>query len=871
MKVKSRWPVLRSLVLRPLLREKLRTVLTLLGIAVGIAVLVAIQLANDSALRAFTESVDAVAGKANFQVVSDAGTVDESTLLRLQPLWASGIRFAPVIDVDATLQPQQLPIRILGVDLLSDLHFREYRYASVATDAQSRPRADEEVDARQIASFLELFSPGAIVLPAAFAAQHGLTVGSSVTIDAEGRRSLLTVRGLLESHGPATAFNGSLIIADISVVQQTFGLSGKLSRIDLLVPGDDAAASTRIGELLPAPLRVERPSRRSERVGKMLRAFRVNLFALASVALLVGIFLVYNTVLISVLRRRRDVGVLKTLGVSPGQIFFAFVSEGAIFGLVGSLLGVALGYGLAFGILDLISRTVNALYVATEPQSVAVTLPLVVMAVVTGVGVSAAAAMQPALEASSQSPNAMIRPGLYQRVSSSRSRKMLVASLLSLFLAAALSRLPAIGGLPLGGYASVIFILAGFSLLAPAILTLLSRVSRRPFRRFFGPSGQMAAATLPGSLRRTAIATAALAISIGMMVAIAIMVGSFRETVRIWVSQTVQSDLWLRPARGLSNAPGVSFPAAISEDLKKLEFIAAFDRVRGREVIFRGTPIFVGGADMDVAASEGSLPMVSPRSSLKAMREAIAGNGVLISESLAVKFEVDVGDPIDVATVRGVKRFSVTGIYRDYSNDRGAVVMPRPTYIALYDDDRIDTIAIFLKEGVDPDAARVEIEKRLGAKYRAFAFTNAVIRSEVMRIFDQTFMITYALLALSLIVSVLGIINTLSALILERKREIALLRILGTLPEQIRTMVVLESALVGVAATLLGVVVGIVLSWILIFVINKQSFGWTIQMDAPVALLIASVSITFVTTVLAGLVPARMAQRVKIGAELKAE
>src|SRR5688572_27939206 len=369
--------ILKALVLRPILREKFRTTLTILGIAVGVAVVVAIQLANQSALRAFRESVDAIAGRANYQIVGDTGPLDERVLLGLRPLWNEGVRFAPVIDIEGMIEPSQQPVRILAVDLLSDLHFRDYRYARIDTGAKHESLGD----------YFALFQSDSVILPAPFARERGLGVGlgmgSRLNVNALGHRASLVVRGILEAEGPATAFNGNIIVCDIATAQRHFGMMGKLSRVDLLVPEErEERVLSRI--VLPPGARIERPSRRNERVEKMLRAFRVNLFALAGVALLVGMFLVYNTVLISILRRRRDVGVLKTVGTAPRQIFFAFLGEGLLFGVVGSALGIVLGNLLASGILAAVGRTINTLYVTSAPQEVRLTPGIILLGIAVG-------------------------------------------------------------------------------------------------------------------------------------------------------------------------------------------------------------------------------------------------------------------------------------------------------------------------------------------------------------------------------------------------------------------------------------------------------------------------------------------------------
>ncbi|MEO6488279.1 MAG: FtsX-like permease family protein [Thermoanaerobaculia bacterium] len=853
--------ITRALVLRPLLREKLRTALTVLGIAVGVAVVIAIQLANQSALRAFSESVDAVAGRANFQIVAESGALPEEVILQLQPFWSRGARFAPVIDVEGVIEPSQLPIRLLGVDLLSDLHFRDYRYASVLTSRDGTA-------ASSVQTYLELFRPDSVILPAAFAREQGVQIGNAVTLNVLGERRRLFIRGLLEAKGPATAFNGAIAIVDIATAQRNFGMRGQISRIDLIIP-EKSGIEDEVERMLPAGTRIERPSRRNERVERMLRAFRVNLFALAGVALLVGMFLVYNTVLISILRRRKDVGVLKTLGVSPGQILTAFLSEGILLGLIGSIGGIALGTVLAGAILRLVGRTINALYVTSSPEAVTLTPGVIAAGIAVGTVLSLLSSIQPAFEASLVRPNTMIRAGLQQRILSTR--PLILAAAACFVLAVAAARIPAVGGIAVGGYLSVLFVVAGFSLLAPSILRRTSTLLAPLMGRLFGIVGRLAAASIPASLRRTSIATAALALATGMMVAVALMVGSFRETVRIWVDQTVQSDLWLRPAKGLSNADAALFPPEIGEELQRVDYIRAIDRVRGRDVLYGDAIIWVGSGEFDVAAALGDLPMVTPRDSRGALAEAVRRRGVVVSESFAVKYVKAPGDIIELPVAGGRRSFPITGIYRDYSNDRGVVVMDRSLYVESFRDSTINTIVVFLKPGVDRDTARRDLERRFGPKYHAFAISSAEIRREVMTIFDQTFLITYALLGVAIVVAVLGIINTLAALILERMRELALLRVSGMSRAQLRMMLVLESSVIGIASTAAGVVMGYALSWILINVINKQSFGWTIEFHVPAALIAASLGITFLSSVAAGLVPANLASRIPIASALKTE
>jgi putative ABC transport system permease protein len=876
-----------AVVLRPLLREKLRSVLTIGGIAIGIAVIVAVQLANQSAIRAFTESIDAVAGRSTHQVLTDAGTFDERFLLSLQPLWREGLRFAPVIDLDATLEPDRQPIRILAVDLFSDLHFRDYRYTRIAAaPSEQRPpglRGESEADEWSLPTFLTLFRDRSIILPQQLARRRGLTVGDSVMVSLGGRSERLILRGTLEPIGPAAAFDGSIAILDISVAQQVFGLGGRINRVDLIVPPAAAAAvldSIRIN--LPPNARIERPSQRNERVLRMLRAFRVNLYALAAISLLVGIFLVYNTLLVSVLRRRREIGIATTLGASRRQVALVFMLEGAAFGLIGSLAGLLLGYGLAFGALETIGRTIGTLYLPTAPTELVLSPLSIVTALVLGVGVSIAAALHPAREAASAQPNQMIRSGLYQRVPAGSDRRLALLAIGCMLLSAAATRLAPIGGISIGGYTSVLFLLAGFTLIVPMVLSGSARLAGRRLRWTSGgsdqslpgrhfPAARLGAAAVPASLRRTSIAAAALMIAIAMTVAVAVMVGSFRQTVDAWVDQTIGSDLWIRPARDLSTGAQAAFPPEAAEPLRTMPGVAAFDRVRAIELPYADTAITVVGADFAVAMRYSRLPMIRPSSPVTALQEAVRQDGVVITESLSFHHDLTVGDELTLNTIEGPTSFTITGVYRDYSSDRGVAVIDRELFIRRFGDDSINTISVYLDPEADLETLRAEIERRLGPEFGAFTIPNALIRAEVMRIFDQTFMITWALLAIALVVAVTGIVNTLSALILERRRELALLRVLGMRSREVGTMIVVESAFIGLTAAILGLLCGLILSLILIYVINRQSFGWTIELAPPWTLIAVAVTLSFFTALLAGLIPARLTRRIDLATAVKAE
>jgi putative ABC transport system permease protein len=856
----------QALVLRPLRREPGRSLLTIAGVAVGIAVMVAIHLANQSAVGSFEEAVEAVAGRANYQLTPASGMMAEEVLLQLQPFWRLGVSFVPIIDRDGSLLRDGRPVRVFATDLLSDLQFRDYRFTRVAAGDQNLPASRAE------SWFLRLLGESSAIIPAELATDLGVGIGDRLLVNLDGSRAELVIRGVLEPEGPAPAFSGRMIIVDIAVAQAAFpALAGRLSRIDLIIPADsESEIVEELQSRLPPGILLERPSRRTERVDQMLRAFRVNLLALAAVSLVVGVFLVYNTVLVSVLRRRGLIGTMRTLGVGTRPIFISFLLEGAVFGLLGSLLGTLLGVAIAGMLLDLVSRTVSTLYVRTAPSVVELDPLVAVVAVATGVVISAAAAAQPAAEAASRAPLALVQQSSLGTIRPGRVILLATLGTVSFLFAWIASLIPPLDSLPVGGYLAVLLVITGFSLLTPAGVRVIARILKPMFRSLFGIAGRLASASMPASLRRTSIAAAALLIAIAMMIAVSLMIGSFRKTVDLWIDQTLSSDLWLRPAATLDSA-AASFPDAILRDLERLDFVAASDPFRGREVLIGGRLAQVGSGDFRTLMQFGNLPMIQPSSLRRALGAALADEGALVSESFSNRFDLRVGDSVVLPTIDGPRAVPVRGIYRDYSSDRGVVIIDRELYIRFYQDDAIDSIAIFLSPGVDLDQARRSLEDALSARWNAFAFTNRTIRAEVLRIFDQTFLVTWALLAIALTVAILGIVSTLSALIIERRREIALLRVAGMRRSEVRRMIVLEATILGVSAMTLGAACGYLLSLILIFVINLQSFGWTIDFHVPWKIIAGSLAATFLTTVAAGYLSAGLADRVEIARELQSE
>jgi predicted secreted hydrolase/ABC-type lipoprotein release transport system permease subunit len=372
----------------------------------------------------------------------------------------------------------------------------------------------------------------------------------------------------------------------------------------------------------------------------------------------------------------------------------------------------------------------------------------------------------------------------------------------------------------------------GGACLVPVVLYTIGQAGGPLLRRLLGVEGLLAYANLAGSIPRLSLSVAALALSLSMMVAIAVMVGSFRETVIYWVGQTLQADVYVGPGMH-----GGGIQAGISEEIERAVTVdgdvADVDRYQRTEVPYRGSMIGIGAGEFRVLLEHGNLMFKDPRDGREALRRAAGTDSVIISESFSIKYGLGPGDVVELPVAAGRARFGIAAVYFDYSSDRGIALMDGSTFRRHYGDFRPSNLSVYLKPGSEPEAVRRRILERAGKDHRVFVSTNAGLRREILRIFDSTFAVTWALEAIAVAVAMLGVASTLVTLVLERRQELAMLRLIGADAGQVTRMVIIEAALLGAASQLVGLLVGYLLSLLLIYVINVQSFGWTIHRDSP--------------------------------------
>lgn len=849
--------------LRTLLRHPLQFAIMTLGIALGVAVMVSIDIANASAARAFDLSTSAVTGRATHTILGSDGSVDESLYVRLRtdPEWRGSLESAPLVSAYA-VSPQlgEIPFTLLGIDPFAEAPFRSYLGASQGTELET------------IAPFLMV--PGAVLLSASTAERYGLqpcppdgvddSCSLRLEVNGEMRQAYLT--GLLEpSDDFARRALETLILADISTAQSLSGTGGTLSQIDLILPEDfDPVA---LSAALPPGTLLAASERRGSQVTEMIAAFQFNLTALSLLALLVGVFLIYNAVTFSVVQRRSLFGTLRSIGYTREQVFGMVLGEAAIVGVLGAGLGLGLGVLLGQGAVRMVTQTINDLFFVVNVRGVQVPLSSLLKGGLAGLLASLLAAAPPAWEAASVAPRlALSRAGLESRAGTAvrvaAGAGVLVALLGGLLLAIPTRDL-------FISFSGTFAVIIGLALLTPSVTVTLMRLLAGPLGALFGYLGRLAPRNVIRSQSRTAVSVAALMVAVSVTIGVQVMTASFRTTVMIWLEQTMRGDVYIA-VQGLS-----ATRSGTPLDPQVIDLVREHPLV-GSSLAMRGATVESEYGPLDLAAVSTDLPMdprlfLSAQGSASQAWERLKGGAVLLSEPLANRLGLSSGGTLDLLTPQGWRSFAIAGIYADYASTRGTVRMSLDVYRQRWNDERTNGLALILAPGADVDAVTDDLRAGLTGFPQVQVNPSGALRREALVVFDRTFAITAAMQLVTTLVAFIGVLSSLLALQLEKTRELGILRALGLTLSEMRRLTLWETGLMGAAAGLMALPTGYILAWIMTVVINQRSFGWTLQMHAEPAPFAQAFLLAMGAALLAGLYPAWRLSRMQAAEALRGE
>lgn len=778
-----------------------RLLVTLFAIALGVALATAVFVINAGALNEFGLATRKLVGEADVIVRGPRQGFDEALFVTLAQ--EPGVDVAsPVLELELAPVGGQAPLKVVALD--------PFRAA----------RIQVELVAGLAGGFLELLAPGTIALSVAAADDFGVGKGGFITVrDAAGTTRLEVVAIL-----PQDSYPQRLGIMDIAAAQWSFDRVGRINRLDLrLASGIDLASfRERLAGLLPEGVTTVSPEIERDRAAAVTRAYRVNLNMLAMVALLTGAFLVFSTQALSILRRRVSLALLRALGVTRRELEGALLLEGVVIGALGSLAGVALGQWVADLALARLGGDLGGGYFEASTAS-AGAQPLAWLAFfLVGTAVAGLGAWAPAREAARTQPARALKAGDAEYAVAGL--KPAWPGLALLAAGAAAAWLPAVGGLPLFGYLSVALLLAGGLMLVPVATARLLDMLPRPRRVTLAT----ALAQLRGSAGQSAVSLAAIIVSFSLMVAMAVMVYSFRDSFGRWLDDLLPADVHVRVAASSDTA------FWSEQDQARIAAVDGVARVRFQ----RMTPIYLAADERPVTLIARHIGIEDAGERLPLVRRSGSGLPadtvpVWVSEVLADRRGMDLGTRLVLPLAGQGYPATVVGVWRDYGRADGAIVVDRDWYAAVTGDRSASDGGIWVERGASVDAVVERIRAGFDHGQDLQVLSGSAIKELSLRIFDRAFAVTYALEAVAVVIGLVGVSFAFGSQALARRAEFGMLRHVGMRRGEVMTMLAGEGAVMGAIGAAYGLVLGMALSLVLVYVVNRQSFNWSIDLAVP--------------------------------------
>ena len=836
--------------------HRLRTMLTIIGISLGVAVLFAVRTANLTLLSSLSLTVEKLAGKATLQVVGDEGGFPESVWETVKD--TPGVHVAqPVIEVLAnTAFADEGSLLIVGVDMLGDRELREYQF-----DEEGSEIADPLV---------ALAQPDSILISRTFADKYKLEDGDKFPLYTSQGRKDFVVRGIFKPEGIGKVFDGQIAVMDVFNAQYVFNRGRNIDRIDLMNEPDVEVEelTARIRARIPAGIEVTPPTARGQGIEKAVSAMRIGMLIASFIALLVGVFIIFNTFTIAVNQRWKEIGILRAIGVERRNVQLMFLGEALFMGMIGSVLGIALGYLLAVGAERLMSEVAAKIfsYVATQQPPV-FRWDYALTSFAIGMVTSLIGAWLPSRAATN------LDPALALHNIETRQREVVLGrGRLLLGLALITTGLLCVLFAPLRvsldyQFAYPLLMLSGLILILPKLAELVARLLRPIFDRFFGTEAVLAVESLVQSPRRTTATVGALMIGLSFVFSTASYVQSYQLTVSRWMERFINSDLIISTSE-MARSRTYHFSEDLGRRIAAIPGIKRVENVRFLFMPYADDSIAVVSFEMEGWFARVRDP-IDVGDEAEARRLLIEGKGILASRNLTTRYRLSIGDTITLQTPTRPFQFPIVGIIDDYTSEKGSVFFDRRLYIDYWNDSAVDLIDVNLDESTRADPAgvtgiRERIQEVLRGQHRAFIYTNTEYRRWVLDLIDGFFVINYMQTAVAVIIAALGIVNTLIISVTERRREIGVLRAVGGLRRQIGRMVLLEATIMAVVGVISGTIAGVMNTLFLVRTAASMIGGFTVPFHFPVMLVVVALPLTIIVSLFAAWWPARKAVNLNV-------
>lgn len=833
--------LLRRLIFRNIREDKFLTVLSIIGVALGIGLFIGVKVASDRAITTFETDIQGINPDVNFEVHDISGIDFDENIF--QDIRAHEDKSFPVIRTFGYFPDQSETLRIVGIDSI--------RIPDIIGTTWT-PAQDIERFYTQLNS---------VLIPKTLADTYSLKAGDSVPAIVYDRNYTLYIIDILDDPNLPT----TNVIMDIGNFQEYFSKSGYVTQIDLAT---DEKTASRLRDMLPANLSVEKKEIIFQHQKALVSSFRHNLQFVSYIAILAGFFLLYNTVFISVVKRRSEIGILRGLGTDKKTIMLLFSFQGLFLGSIGSIIGIVFGQLAAYFSVIAVEKTISTMYSTISISDFLLNGTDILTAFTAGIIVSLCASLLPAFEASKIIPNETSREGSFEK-RYRRFHPILAAGGLCIVIAgASLSYFEYVYtpfAFPVLSYVGILFIIGGFTCVSPFFLTQFLKLIKYPADKIFKAKGKLSLGDLRGNIFRFSVALMSVAISSALIVALLTLIFSFRISLKAWIEKNISSDIYIKPSSCTTNYCFYPMSEKIIDEIKKMPEVTGVDKFRALKLDLFGRKVIAGFADIQTKRTYSRKRYYDKEygATLRKMEgyQPVVG----VSDYLSIQYGLAEGDTIELPTPKGLKPFIINDVFSSYSTTSGFIYIDRKWLNRYWGLDDATQISIYVKESVDIDTFISSLKQTLFSRYALEIMNNQELRDKIMDIFNKSFAITYAIELISIIVSLIGVINTLLALVLEKKREISIVRYLGGSWRQIKHTLILSAGIVGASGIILGISMGILMSSVFIHTVNKVSFGWKIVFEVPLVSLFALMCVLFLTTLFAGYLPSRVARKIDPG------
>jgi putative ABC transport system permease protein len=854
-----------SLAVRSLLARPLRTLLTTFGVVLGVAVILAISISNGSTMEAVADVFAQASGKAHLSV-NNANTRDRGftgSVLR-QVEGVDGVQAAvPVLLGQALLGGEELAggmavsmlgtssggLIVYGVDPALDTQAREYKV----------------VEGSFLSPELDRYE---ILLVKDYADEKEIRVGNEIELATGGGAATpdgavtLKVVGLISKEGPGLLGNGAFAAIPLETARQIFARANQLDQVDVVAVPEASQGKAledlkvRLQARLGSEYSVIYPATQGEKVSQMLAGYQMGLGMFSAIAIFVGAFLIYNAFSMTVIERTREIGMLRTLGMTRGQVLRQILIEAGLLGIVGSLLGLAAGVGLAIGLIKAME-----IMVSQEVREVQVPPGALAASFAVGLLVTLAAAAIPAFQASRVSPLEALRVRGRGRDGWFARRGWIVGlALIALSLLMVGVRLPP----PMGDHTqdmAVMGLLLGGTLVVPSLVGVWERAARPLTRRIYGEEGALGSRNVQRARLRTALTVAALMVGVAMILSIRAVSDAFGQDISNWLQRYIGGDLYvhstlnMRSELGnqLASIEGVQAVAPVRYlDIKNIKPEGGYENLSLMAV------------DPESYSQVTSFVFTSGQGDPQPMIDRLdAGDAVFLSSVLSEKYGLQRGDRLRLLTRRGEREFEVAGVVVDFYN-QGRVLQTGWNDLRRYwGFNDASTFLIKLYPDRSPDAVRDRIKSLYGSSYHLTVDSNQAMRANAIAMIGQTTGMFDVLAMIAMIVAALGVVNTLTMNVVERTREIGMLRSLGMTRRQVSKMILAEAGLMGAIGGLMGLALGLLMSRTILASINSMA-GFSLTYVFSLEGIVVGLVLAFVVSQLAALWPARRASRLRV-------